>query len=110
MGTGGQGGMSSLYGRARRLLVDGDPVVADVTACRADDRAEWIAIARNADATTRIVVFTTPVEVCVARNARRPKGRRVPDERMAFYAGMHTCLPTIVAGEDWDEVVMVDGR
>lgn len=102
--------MGKLYGAARRLLADGLDVVADVTAVRSDDRAEWLALAATHGARATLVAFTTPVAVCVERNRRRPAGRRVPDERMAFYAGMHEALPRIASSEAWDEVVFVDGR
>lgn len=99
-----------MFAAAAKVLVSGGNVVADVTAVRAEDRAAWLALARRHDAGTTAVVMSTPVSVCVARNRQRPPHRRVPDDRMAFYAGMHQALERMVRREPWDEVVVIDGN
>lgn len=108
-GAGWGDGLPGLLRRAVELLAAGD-VVADVTAVKQTDRAEWLRVARAAGALPKLVVFTTPAAVCIARNRRRPDDRRVPDDRMQWYAAEHARLVELAAREPWVEVRCVDGR
>ena len=51
------------------------------------------------------VYFETPYEVCVARNAERPKHRRVPDRSMADISRRLT--PPNQEAEGWDDIICV---
>ena len=60
------------------LLGAGRNVVVDNTNPAPEDRAALIALARQAGVPVRAVWLDTPLEVCVARNARREGRARVP--------------------------------
>ena len=68
--------------RQRRAVEDalaaGRSVVVDNTNASRQDRAPLIASARVCSAEVRAVYLDVPVAVCLARNARRVGGARVP--------------------------------
>lgn len=64
----------------------GRPVILDSTATQAHHRHQWAALAARTGASATLVVFTTPLMVCLHRNHQRPTptpghrwGPRVPD-------------------------------
>ncbi len=62
----------------RHRLELGKLAVADSTAVTSRARAELKALARRCGAPVVVLAFSVPLEVCLERNARRP--RRVPPE------------------------------
>jgi predicted kinase len=60
-------------------LADERSVVVDNTNTRRADRAELVALARAAGATTTLYHFTAAVGECLARNRKRSGRARVPD-------------------------------
>jgi predicted kinase len=60
-------------------LARGRSVVVDNTNTRRADRAELLALARAAGATTTLYQFTAVVGDCLARNRKREGKARVPD-------------------------------
>lgn len=69
---------STLYHRCDEFLAKGEDVVIDATGLRRRDRAEALKHAKKYNAETTIIIFRTPVEVCMSRNANR--ARVVPAE------------------------------
>lgn len=68
--------------------------VADATNLKPQDRRPLIRLAERADFNTAAVVFTAPLAVCLARNARRQ--RVVPAEAVALqYDLLLKALPAI---------------
>ncbi|MGZ3140466.1 AAA family ATPase [Lentzea chajnantorensis] len=52
----------------------------DATGAVASDRQHWLTLAQSWGGVPTAWVFRTPLEVCLARNARRSPNRRVPDD------------------------------
>lgn len=57
-------------------------VYFDATMTWPPTREQAIRIAREAGRVVELVVFKTPLEVCLQRNATRPVGRRVPESQV----------------------------
>lgn len=68
------------------LLAAGRSVVVDTTSPSTAERAPLVAAAREAGVPVRAVWVDTPLDVCLARNAARPEGARVP------LVGLHAAL------------------
>ncbi|MGY2130412.1 AAA family ATPase [Blastococcus sp. SYSU DS0617] len=86
------------------LLAAGRSVVVDNTNPSAAERAPLVAAAREAGVPVRAVWVDTPLDVCLARNAARPEGTRVP------LVGVHAAVarfrpPTTAEGFDRVDVV-----
>jgi predicted kinase len=64
----------------RLLLSQGKSVVLDSTATTYDLRCSWRKVTNEFCAVYSIVVLTTPVDVCLKLNSKRPEGKKVPDE------------------------------
>lgn len=64
----------------RARLAFAQTTVVDATNFEEKVRREYWSIGCGYGATTGVVVFDTPLDVCLARNAMRPKRRRVPVE------------------------------
>jgi predicted kinase len=80
--------------------------VADATNLKGKDRRLLIGLAEQAGFNAAAVVFTTPLDVCLARNARRQ--RVVPAEAIALqYDLLLKALPTI-SREGFRQVWMLD--
>jgi len=60
-------------------LRDGRSVVVDNTNPTVEDRAALIGLARAFGATVAVVLFETPLDECLRRNAERAGRARVPD-------------------------------
>ncbi|MDT0275319.1 ATP-binding protein [Blastococcus goldschmidtiae] len=83
------------------LLAAGRSVVVDNTNPSAAERAPLIAAAREAGVPVQAVWLDTPLDVCLARNARRPEGTRVP--LVAVHAAVARFQPPTTA-EGFDRV------
>jgi predicted kinase len=90
--------------RARHTLRCGANVVVDACSLRSVDREEWLRIAIEAGARPEIVVFTTPIAVCRARDAARPHPANVDWERVSRD---HAALQRAVRREKWSRVQVV---
>lgn len=104
--------ITSMYRDLDRHLAADHPVVVDATNAKARERRKLLAIAIPRGAVTTALVVLTPLEVCLARNARRdgtvdPSGyaRRVPDD---VVARIHATISTnfsLLAGEGWHRII-----
>jgi protein phosphatase len=56
--------------------------VADATNLKREDRRPLVRLARRAGFNSAAIIFNLPLEVCMARNQRRP--RVVPDDAIAL--------------------------
>lgn len=64
------------------LIVQGYNVIVDATHCKPKYLREWCEfVNQNLPSKVQVLVrrFDTPIEVCLARNAERPEGERVPE-------------------------------
>lgn len=61
---------------ARRALRNGLDVIVDACALDPRTRMGWLRMAREIGASSRLVVFATPLAVCQQRDALRPLGQR----------------------------------
>lgn len=87
----------------------GDDVVAfDATWCNPDRRAALVKRIRDAGKRAIAVVFTTPLQVCVARNDDREPGRKVPRGAIE-QAAMRLRRAPVWRREGWTEIRHVDG-
>ena len=97
--------MNQLHGImliAPQHLRRGKDVIVDATASKPEHRATWIQIAQRTRARTRLVVFTTPLDVCLYRNSQRTRGI-VPT---AIVIQQHKTISTAdFNSEPWDEVI-----
>ncbi|WP_052390988.1 AAA family ATPase [Streptomyces sp. NRRL B-24484] len=85
-------------------LVRANPLVIDSTNAEARVRAHLLQQARLYGRRTRAVVFVTPLEECLRRNAERPASRRVPDDVLRW---QHQLVAEALPGltdEGFDEV------
>ena len=69
------------------------------------DRSALLNIAKGMGWRVIAVYFSTPKEVCVKRNAKRPKHRRVPDKQMD---SMWVRLTPPQSAEAWDDTIVVE--
>ena len=68
--------------------------IADATNLKREDRRPLVRLARRAGFNSAALVFNLPLEVCLARNRRRP--RVVPDDAIALqHELLLETLPTI---------------
>lgn len=90
-------------------LALGQPLVVDNTNLTAAARQVYIAAAQAAGFRVAGYYFQSQVAACLARNAERPEGRRVPDKAI-FGASARLELPALAEGfaELW--YVRVDGQ
>jgi predicted kinase len=105
-----------LHALAAARLAHGRLTVIDATNTARSSRSPLLAIATAAEAPAYAVVFTTPVTVCLARNARRSAdrqpgcawARRVPAATVvAQHAATAAALP-VLAGEGFTGVHVLD--
>jgi protein phosphatase len=99
-----------LGARLRRGLL----TVVDATNLTSPARRSLLARARAAGRPSMAVVFDVPLEVCLARNARRP-GRRVPETVVRRQCRQLAGAMAGLADEGFDEIRVVgatdrDGR
>lgn len=92
----------------REQPADGSVLVFDATWCDAARRIALVRRVRDAGKTPIAVVFTTHLQVCVARNEERPIGRRVPVGLIQQSAARLRSSP-VWRREGWAEVRRVDG-
>jgi len=59
-------------------LKQGFDVIVDATSVDLEARTSWVKIAKSCGAMTRIVYLKTPMEVCLARNAK-DKVKPIPE-------------------------------
>ncbi|MEU2098696.1 ATP-binding protein [Streptomyces globisporus] len=91
-----------------RRLARGLTSVVDSTNSRADVRARLIKAAHGHGLPAAAVVMTAPLRQCLARNARRPDNRRVPDsEVLRQYRQISLARPGLHT-EGFDHVVTDD--
>ncbi|MET9016875.1 ATP-binding protein [Streptomyces olivaceoviridis] len=89
-------------------LARGLTCVVDATNTRADVRRHLVDAAHAYDLPAVAVVMTSPLDDCLARNARRPANRRVPDSVVRRqYAQIAAARPAL-RNEDFDHVVTDD--
>lgn len=62
----------------KMLLKQDISVIVDATNVMSFMRLEWISLAKEYKAKTRLVYFDVPYEVCYQRNKQRKKGKRIP--------------------------------
>jgi protein phosphatase len=92
---------------AKRLLL-GRFTVSDATHLSPDERREMINIARRFAFEAIAVVFDTPLDTCLGRNARR--NRVVPPEALRRQYGMLERTLKTIGGEDFDSVLVLTER
>lgn len=85
-----------------------DVLAFDATWCNADRRVALVKRIRDAGKRAIAVVFTTPLQVCLARNDDRPPGRRVPKGAIE-QAAMRLRRSPVWRREGWAEIRHVDG-
>ena len=93
-------------------LATGTTTVVDATNAYAADRARLIAIAARHQTPVIAGVVGTPLETCLARNARRPGplpgrryGRRVPDDVLTSqHTHITAALANAFAGEGFTQI------
>lgn len=91
-----------------RRLARGLTCVVDATNTRTDVRKRLIEAAHAHHLPAAAVVMTTPLEQCLARNARRPDNRRVPEgEVRRQYQQIAAARPGL-RGEGFEHVVTDD--
>jgi predicted kinase len=92
---------------AGALLAAGGEVTIDTTATTAQQRAGWLALARIHGAPTVAVLVRTPLDVALARNARR--ARPVPaDVLTEFWRRVAVLEPRDLLTEGFRAVDIVD--
>jgi protein phosphatase len=81
---GDQSANDAVFGILHRIVAErlarGLDTVVDATNTYAVHRDILVDLARQADAATVAVVFTAPLDVCLARNAGRDEAWRVPED------------------------------
>lgn len=107
-----------LHKTLARALRNGDPVIVDATNVAPDHRAMLLAIAADTGARPEAVVLSTPLDICLARNAERPGpppgkrwGRRVSDDKVtAVWRTIKELAPAQLLAEGFESATWVDGR
>ncbi|MGR3939554.1 AAA family ATPase [Streptomyces sp. BRA346] len=96
-----------LEARLRRGLTS----VIDATSTNPDDRATLLATARRYGVPTVALIVPTPLEVCLARNARRTGDRRVPKDivRAQHQAMVASASPARLRQEGFDYAEFTPG-
>lgn len=92
----------------RQQPADSSVLVFDATWCNPARRAGLCKRIRDAGKRPVAVVFTTPLQVCLARNDDRPPGRRVP-RGMLERSALQLKRAPVWRREGWAEVRTVDG-
>ena len=92
----------------RQQPADSSVLVFDATWCNPARRAALCKRIRDAGKRPIAVVFTTPLQVCLARNDERPNGRKVPRGLVERSAQQLKRGP-VWRREGWTEVRTVDG-
>jgi len=99
--------MNQLYGimlLAPDHLRQGKHVIIDATSAKADQRRVWLETARRANVPTRLILFTTPLDVCLERNAKRGR-QAVPPHIVRQH---HTLIANAnLDAEGWGQVITV---
>jgi len=91
---------------ARRALGTGIDVIVDACALDPATRMQWQRIGRELGAASRLVIFTTPLDVCQARNSARPRGQRAEVDWHELERKFDRLLERIGL-EDWDRVTVI---
>ncbi|MEW1912515.1 ATP-binding protein [Kitasatospora sp. NPDC085895] len=110
--TGGNAGDQSATAEAvqiQNLLIDarlsrGRTLYLDSTNVEAKVRAQLVERARRHGRPLLAIVFTTPLEVCLRRNAERPANRRVPDDVLRRQHQLAADAVPVLPGEGFDDV------
>lgn len=90
-----------------RALRAGRPVVLDTPAVNPIVRQQALRVARAYRAKATLVYFTTPLDVCIARQV--PRTHPVPAEVVERMHAEHIAQLDVVRTEGWDSVMMHDG-
>jgi protein phosphatase len=91
---------------ARRALRAGIDVIVDACALDPKTRMQWLRIAHDVGAQSRLVVFITPTDVCRARDAARPVEQRARADWSEMDRKFALLLER-VAIEQWDRVTFL---
>ncbi len=107
-----------LYWMVTERLAAREMAVVAAADAEAADRKALLAVARESSHLdwAAAALFVTPLEVCLARNAARPRpctgwrpGRRVPEDVLrAQHAAVAATSPSQLMAEGWRSVLVVD--
>jgi SPP1 gp7 family putative phage head morphogenesis protein len=92
----------------RHQPADSAVLVFDATWCNPARRVALCRRIRDAGKRPVAVVYTTPLQVCLARNDDRPNGRKVP-RGMLERSALQLKRAPVWRREGWAEVLTVDG-
>lgn len=87
--------------QAEEALSSGASVVIDACNTNAGQRRRWLKLAWRLRAQPQLHIVDTPAAICLARNAERHQGDRVPDDRMQAYVADWPDVVRTALGEGW---------
>lgn len=97
--------MAAMRQQTVHRIAQGQPVIIDATNTYRQHRLLWLAAARRAGATSRAVLFDTPLPLLIA--AQRKRAHPAPDRIVIkHHRLMRTALATVPT-EGWDTVEVV---
>ena len=91
--------------QARRALRTGRDVAIDACSTQATRRAEWLALARQASAHTRLVCCDVQPDLARLRNHARPEAQRFTHANLERYIDRWPAALAAALAEPWAEVI-----
>ena len=97
--------MASMRQKTVQMIGAGRPVIVDATNTYRHHRLLWLAAARKAQATSRAILFDTPLPALLA--AQRRRQHPAPDKIVMKHHRMMRSALIAVPKEGWDQVDVV---
>lgn len=91
-----------------RSHAEADTIYIDATFTKRSDRTHMVHLVAELDRPIGVVLFSTPFEECLRRNALRTVDRIVPNEKMFELRAQLTDTPPVLS-EGFDEIQIVSG-
>ena len=97
--------MAAMRQKTVLMIRAGRPVIVDATNTYRHHRLLWLAAARKAEATSRAILFDTPLTALIA--AQRRRQHPAPDRVVIKHHRMMRSALLAVPKEGWDQVEVI---